>query len=890
MSLAAGTRVGAYEILAPLGAGGMGEVYRARDTRLGREVAIKFLGPRFATKPEASQRLLEEARAASALNHANIVALFDICSENGNEFLVMELVRGKTLDHLIGNRGLAVATALKYAIPIADALARAHAAGILHRDLKPSNIMITQDGVPKILDFGLAQLWQPQTASDEDATELLTEQSLNQHHEGIAGTAAYMSPEQAEGKKLDPRSDIFSFGAVLYEMITGRRAFHGESTASTLAAVLRHEPEAPTKIVPRVPRELERIIQRCLRKDPNRRFQSMSDVRVELEEVREESESRTPLPLIPARRRNLRLWTFGGAGAFVVLMAAAVWYVNIRPPEGELTPIPLTTYRGFEGNASFSPDGSQVAFSWCKDEGTPTWHPQYSNTCDIYVKQIGVEPPARLTETRGKDFSPAWSPDGKWIAFVRLVSSTKLALLLIPQRGGQERVVLEQDLTGFPDMPFGSHLAWTPDSKWLACATPGREGWFLSLVAVDSAEKRRLTRFSGAAFGDISPSISPNGRMLAFSRWQEKCDLYSMRLSNQYSPAGEPVRLQSEETPNLGAAWLPDGSGIVFASKWNGENGLWRTSASSSSRPRRLAFATTFASEPAVSRRGNRLAYTVFRNDSNIWRVELVGQGHRPSVPVSVISSTRVEGGPACSPDGKKLAFVSDQSGVPEVWLSDLDGSNPHQLTSFGRTFLDLPQWSPDGQNIAVTILEPGKDSLGVVNANTGALRRLPGDGKWPSWSPDGQWLYFATNHPEGIGKVRPNGEARIQITSGLTYDMPQPSPDGKFIYFQIGWPLQLSIWRMPVDGGEKTKIIDGVSTGGLWTVGPDGIYFFTTPDAKGRSEIGLYMFATERVKRIMTVEHSVGPKIAASPDGGSIFYPQYDQQGSDLMLVENFH
>jgi serine/threonine protein kinase len=239
MSLAAGTRVGAYEILAPLGAGGMGEVYRARDTRLGREVAIKFLGPRFATQPGASQRLLEEARAASALNHANIVALHDICSENGNEFLVMELVRGKTLHHLIGNRGLAVTTALKYTIPIADALARAHLAGILHRDLKPSNIMITQDGLPKILDFGLAQLTQPQTASDEGATELLTERSSNLHHEGIAGTPAYMSPEQAEGKKLDARSDIFSFGAVLYEMITGRRAFRGESVASTLAAVLR---------------------------------------------------------------------------------------------------------------------------------------------------------------------------------------------------------------------------------------------------------------------------------------------------------------------------------------------------------------------------------------------------------------------------------------------------------------------------------------------------------------------------------------------------------------------------------------------------------------------------------------------------------------------------
>jgi serine/threonine protein kinase len=242
---------------------------------------------------------LQEARAASALNHPNIVVLHDVGSEDGNDFLVMELIRGKTLDLLRGNRGLVVRDAVKYSISIADALACAHTAGILHRDLKPSNIMVTDDGVPKILDFGLAKLAEPNIISQNDATRTVRAATPISEDGKIVGTAAYMSPEQAEGMKLDARSDIFSFGALLYEMITGHRAFHGDSTASTLASVLRHEPAPPSKLAPEIPRELERIIPRCMRKDPSRRFHSMQDVKVELEEVREESESGTTAAQLP---------------------------------------------------------------------------------------------------------------------------------------------------------------------------------------------------------------------------------------------------------------------------------------------------------------------------------------------------------------------------------------------------------------------------------------------------------------------------------------------------------------------------------------------------------------------------------------------------------------
>ena len=359
-SLSPGTHLGAYEILAPLGAGGMGEVYRARDTRLGREVAIKILHSRYASDAVRRERFLREARAVSSLNHPNIVALYDIGSEAGTDFLVMELVRGRTLDQLIGNRGLSINETLKYAIPIAEAMGRAHAAGVLHRDLKPANIMVTEDGVPKILDFGLAQLSETQAVSDSDRTTMAPHPAMAPRpalsEEGmIAGTASYMSPEQAEGKKLDARSDIFSFGAMLYEMIAGRRAFHGDSTVSTLAAVLNQEPEALSKLTPQTPRDLERIVERCMRKDLNRRFHSMHDVRVQLDEVREESESGVlaAQSAAPAKRRIW--WYAAGAAVVVVAIAAGIFFrqrtAAVPPPSA---PAPLTAYPGDERMPSLS--------------------------------------------------------------------------------------------------------------------------------------------------------------------------------------------------------------------------------------------------------------------------------------------------------------------------------------------------------------------------------------------------------------------------------------------------------------------------------------------------------------------------------------------------------
>ena len=379
-----------FEIREKLGEGGMGVVYKARDTRLNRPVAIKVLPADKVASPERKRRFIQEAQAASALNHPNVVTIYEIDRAAGVDFIAMEYVLGKTLDQAIGRRGLALGQVLKYGIQGADALAKAHSSGILHRDLKPSNIMVTEAGVVKILDFGLAKLVEPGEAGEEGATQTIHANERPKTKEGaVFGTVAYMSPEQARGKKVDARSDIFSFGVVLYEMVTGRRAFRGETQADTLAAVLKAEPAPVSKFAKDVPRELERIIGRCLRKDPERRFQHISDLKVQLEELKEESDSGTLAEAAPSetRSRNLRRWWT--AAALPALLGVA-WMLrpSLEEPPGPMIPVPLTSHPGFEGSPDFSPDGNQVVFAWT-GEG--------KDNSDIYVKRIGPGASLRLT-------------------------------------------------------------------------------------------------------------------------------------------------------------------------------------------------------------------------------------------------------------------------------------------------------------------------------------------------------------------------------------------------------------------------------------------------------------------------------------------------------------
>src|SRR5512136_2009826 len=292
-----------YQITEKLGEGGMGVVYKARDTHLDRFAALKVLPPERVSHPERKRRFILEAKAASALNHPSIITIYDIDQADGVDFIAMEYVAGKTLEELIPRKGMRLSLALKYAVQIPDALARAHGAGIIHRDLKPSNVMVDEHGLVKVLDFGLAKLTEAAGPEAETAATRTGEGT-------ILGTAAYMSPEQAEGKNIDTRSDIFSFGSMLYEMLTGRKAFGRESGIKTLAAVLSEEPKPPSSLNEAVPAELERVLRRCLRKDPEHRFQTMADLRVALEELKEESDSGAPEtgPAAKTIRYSKRIW------------------------------------------------------------------------------------------------------------------------------------------------------------------------------------------------------------------------------------------------------------------------------------------------------------------------------------------------------------------------------------------------------------------------------------------------------------------------------------------------------------------------------------------------------------------------------------------------------
>src|SRR5713226_6129613 len=326
-----GEILGHYRIESKLGEGGMGEVWKARDTRLDRFVALKTLPAEKVADPERRNRFVLEAKAASALNHPNIVHVYDIADSAGVPFIAMEYVVGKTLDQLTGRNGLRLNEVLKYSIQITDALARAHSSGIVHRDLKPSNIMVDEHGLVKVLDFGLAKLTETAAGELGETATVRAPDGPNTEEGTIVGTVAYMSPEQAEGKKVDARSDIFSFGSVLYEMMTGTRAFHGDSKLSTLSAILKEEPKPVNSLVPDVARDLEKIISHCLRKDPGRRFQHMDDLRVALLDLKDESDSgklSNPLAIVPKTRRRVLAWRAGLLAVLAAVAVAAIWFAR----------------------------------------------------------------------------------------------------------------------------------------------------------------------------------------------------------------------------------------------------------------------------------------------------------------------------------------------------------------------------------------------------------------------------------------------------------------------------------------------------------------------------------------------------------------------------------
>ena len=617
-----GQMLGAYRVLDKLGEGGMGEVYRARDTRLGREVAIKVLPADRLKDEHRRRRLLQEARALSSLSHPHIVTIHEIESADDTDFMVMELVRGTRLDALIPRRGLAVRDLLRIAIPIADALAAAHARGIVHRDLKPANVIVRDDGTVKVLDFGLARLMEPdeprrpETATDIGVPGLTAAGRL-------AGTMGYMAPEQAAGSRVDARSDVFSFGALLYEMATGRRAFEGETTAEILAAVMSTQPPPPTRIVPGLPRELERLILRCLRKEPERRYQVMLDVRNELQDLQEDYDAQSGAPAASARGGH-RLLLIGTLAAAAVVGALA--WMLLPSGRAQLPPmrvVPLTTFDGYEMMPTLSPDGSQVAFAWNGEKG--------SGNVDIYVTFVGSPTPRRITTHPAMDAFPSWSPDGRHIAFVRQQTDHAGRVYLVSALGGPERRVSDFDVHFDRLLAFG-HLVWSRDGRYLFAASPSQqdrgEDTGIHLIPLEGGSPRPLTGTKAPA-SDRDPAISPDGRRLAYISCANCCwgfcDVMLVELDAQLAPAGPPRRLTALEYHMEGLTWTRDGQSLVFGAFVEGFFNLWRVGIDGAAAPERIEVAGFNARKPSIGPGSDRLVFGRGTDGGHISRLDTDG-------------------------------------------------------------------------------------------------------------------------------------------------------------------------------------------------------------------------------------------------------------------------
>lgn len=867
-----GTTLSHYHVLEKLGEGGMGVVYKARDVRLERLVALKVLPAGKVSDPERRRRFVQEARAASALNHPGIVSVHEIDEADGVHFIAMELVEGRTLASALGRNGLPLAEAVRIGRQVADAVACAHAAGIVHRDLKPANVMLTPDGTVKLLDFGLAKLSAFDT-SGEESRDLPT--LAERTSEGtIVGTVAYMSPEQAEGKRVDARSDVFSFGSLVHEMLTGRVAFARESATATLAAILRDEPPP----VVGIPRDLAAVLARCLRKDPARRFQSMADVRISLEEIAEALGSDTGRATASPERRRLPVVGAAVVAAALVLLATGFWLGRRFAPDrgGVTTPVPLTSTVGLSRHPALSPDGRQVAFSW---------NGESQDNFDVYVKLVGPGVPLRLTNDPGADTFPAWSPDGTQIVFRRQTGPSRAAILVVPAMGGPERTLAEG--------MFAGGIVWAPDGSTLV--VPRRDasdrGCGLFALSVGTGEMRRLTTpLEGAQVGDVSPTLSPDGRTLAFSRSLSllNSEIYLLPLGRDLAPEGEPRRLTHERATASEPAFASDGESVVFSVGGGGflVPSLRRIAVSARGERASQVLPGEGAESPTISPRG-RLVYVRTVRDENVWRLPLAGGG----VPGKLIFSTRRDNNPLFSPDGRRVTFSSDRSGSHQVWIAGADGSDQRQLTSMGGTMTSGGRWSPDGRWIVFISNADGQMDVYRTTPDGRTPERLttdPAHDTGPCYSRDGRWIYFASNRsgPFQVWRMAAAGGAPTQVTRNGGYAAIE-SADGRTLYYSKRDDLGTSVWRVPVGGGEETLVLPRIGTWADFDLLADGIVYVDSPLAGARLVLRGFRGQPERMLATLGKRTSFG--VAVSPDETTVLYTQVDVETTELMLVDGF-
>ena len=840
--LSPGARLGTYLIEGLLGAGGMGEVYRAHDTELGRQVAIKILPGAWLADPDRRARLDKEARLLAALNHPHVAAIHGVVEADGVRGLVLELVEGATLAERLTEGPLPLPEALNVATQIADALDATHEKGIVHRDLKPANIKITPDGVVKVLDFGVAKVRQIEV-SFPGVHEPPTATAGQTGDEVIVGTAAYMSPEQARGKPVDKRSDIWAFGCVLYEMLSGRRAFDGETVTDVLAAIVDKEPEW-NALPSAVPSSVRRVLERCLEKDPKRRLRDIGDARVELEQSLGSSTRggkviarESPPPVRPPRR-----WPTAGATLLVVavvLLALPSIRSRFQGSRPEPSVVPLTSYPGIEEMPSLSPDGTQVAFRWNGDA---------EDNFDIYYKLVGPGDPHRLTTDPAPDTLPKWSPDGNWIAFLRELAprgaqSNRFGVYVIPALGGTEKKV------GDAAVPS---LAWSADSSSLVIsrspAPTEQPGLFM--LSIGTGQLSQLTS-PGAPHFDRLASMASGGDAIAFARNLAPTPtgiLMLLSLPRSEEPARELKEIGSDKRLRVTSfAWSADGQEIIY-SVGTGVSVLWRIAVSGDSPPERLSFTGEGAVHPAIARSGSRLVFSRSLAETNIWSLALDDAGRAKGQAVRVFDSSMMERCPAFSPDGSRVAFESNRSGNMEVWVGRSNGSGYSQLTHFPGLHAGSPAWSPDPDNqwIAFDAEEDEGWAIYIVRPDGGQRQRLA-EGAVPRWSRDGRWIYYTSRGLQRLYRVSITGGDPQEIRGTADGAVAEESSDG-WIYYS-GNPGNLGTWlrRTPARGGQSTDVFPERLSGRNFVVTEAGIWYLTpSPGLREGSLLQFYDFASK--------------------------------------------
>jgi serine/threonine protein kinase len=629
----AGQEISHYRVFEKVGQGAMGVVYKAEDLRLGRTVALKFLTEELSTDPKAQERFQREARATSALNHRNICTIYEVDEQDGRLLIAMEYVAGKPLDQFVGPNPLSVDELVSYAVQATDALAAAHAAGIIHRDVKPSNIMVGADGQLKVLDFGLAKI----EHREPKAWQTLTNPGV------VMGTVRYMSPEQALGREVDRRSDIFSLGVVLYELATGQPPFPGDSSPAIIDAILHSVPTPLRRLNPRLSPHMARIIEKALNKDPNLRYKTAGEMRADLERAIRSPKWTSEANVV---RKNRLKWLIALASLVLIATLASRWrFVRAIPTAGaDSRIVPLTSDPGFQESPALSPDGKRVAYTWDGEKG---------NNSDIYVKAVdGGGGPLRLTTDPAYDGGASWSPDGRNIAFGRR-RQDHIEILSVPAFGGPERKLGETRSNG---------ISWSPDGKFLAVVdqeTPDKP-LSISLLSIETGEKRRLTSPPRDARDEL-PKFAPDGRSLAFLRLRNlmSADLYVLSLAATGS-LGEPRRLTFDDQADIwGLDWTSDGRNIVFSSWGPGRlsPSLWSIPAAGGT-PQRLPLTGENASSLSIARAGNRLVYTHGIGGTNMRRIPGPTSSEKTAPPIKLITSKQSDREPTFSPDGSRSLLL----------------------------------------------------------------------------------------------------------------------------------------------------------------------------------------------------------------------------------------